>query len=168
MKLPPLPKWNQATDDIDTTDLFSLAQEYERSLLPSGITFPRTGQIWQAVRDCDVHFVASFTSDALQESGWLPGRTPPPVAPATPFGQTRLSCGERVRIVYADSPKPLAVWFQPLRYHELHERIVPAEVRSMPHYSHYRLALRTAPTSHWLHDESEVFTEAFRVIEDVA
>ena len=119
--------------------------------------------------DCEVHFVASFTSEALAESRWLPGRPPSQsIAPATPFGQARLSRSERVRVVFADDPKPLVVWFQPLRYHELHTYIVPVEVRSAPHYSHYRLALRTAPTSRWLHHESEFFTEAFRLIEDVA
>jgi len=169
MRLPPLPKWNKTTDDIDTSHLFALAQGHEQSLLPSGITFPRTGQIWEAVRDCEVHFVASFTSEALAESRWLPGRPPSQsIAPATPFGQARLSRSERVRVVFADDPKPLVVWFQPLRYHELHTHIVPVEVRSAPHYSHYRLALRTAPTSRWLHHESEFFTEAFRLIEDVA
>jgi hypothetical protein len=55
-----------------------------------------------------------------------------------------------------------------LRYHELHESIVPAEVRNEPLYSHYRLILPTAPTARWLHQESEYFTEAFRPIEDVA
>jgi hypothetical protein len=156
------------TDDIDTREMFALAQAQEQSLLPSGITFPRIGQIWEAARDCHVNFVASFTSDALAASRWLPGQPPPQnITPATPFGLARLSRGEQVRIVFADDHKPLVAWFQPLRYHELHEHIVPVEVRSAPHYSHYRLVLRTAPTSPWLQHESEFFTEAFRLIEDV-
>ncbi len=167
MRLPPLPKWNPVTDDIDAREMFALAQAQEQSLLPSGITFPRTGQIWETIRDCKVHFVAS----ALPASRWLwlPGQPPAQnISPATSFGLARLSRGEQVRIVFADKLKPLVVWFQPLRYHQLHEQIVPVEVRSAPHYAHYRLSMRTAPTSHWPHHESEFFTEAFRLIEDVA
>ena len=170
MKLPPVPKWNPVTDDIDTSHVFALAQEQQKALLPSGITFPRTGQTWEAVRDCEVHFVISFTSDALRELTWLPGRresesgAPPPPT----FGAARLSQGERVCVVFADADKPLTVWFQPLRYHELHESIIPAHVRSAPHYSHYRLTLLTAPTSRWLQNESVYFTEAFRLVENVA
>ena len=167
MKLPPLPKWNKATDDIDTGEFFARAQDYERSFLPSGIAFPRTGQIWEAMRDCQVNFVASFSSALLLKPAW-PGCHPPESAAPIPFGQSRLAQGERVRVEFAEDSKPLAVWFQPLRYDELHESIVPAEVRNAPGYLQYRLILRTAPTLRWLHEASDYFTEAFRLIEDVA
>src|SRR5258705_12139953 len=124
MKLPPLPKWNKATDDIDTSELFARAQDYERSFLPSGITFPRTGQIWEALRECPVNFVASFSSPL--NPVW-PGNHPPDSAAPIPFGQFRLAQGERVRVVFAEDSKPLVVWFQPQRYDELHDCIVPAE-----------------------------------------
>jgi hypothetical protein len=169
MKLPSIPKWNAATDDIDTSQVLALAQQHEKSLLPSDITFPRTGQIWEAVRDCEVHFVVSFRSNTLQELTWLPGRRQPQaVAMAPPFGRARLTQGEKVLVVFADADRPLNVWFQPVRYHELHENIVPANLRSAPHYSHYRLTLLTAPTSQWLQHGLEYFTKAFRLVGDVA
>ena len=40
-----MPKWNQATDDIDTADFARGALDYERSLLPRDAAFPRVGQI---------------------------------------------------------------------------------------------------------------------------
>jgi hypothetical protein len=167
MKLPPLPKWNKATDDIDANDLFALAQAQERSLLPPALTFPRTGQVWEAVRECEIGYVTSFNFDALK-LGWVPGRRgPEQLVPPAYCGRARLLGGERVRVVWAEDPKPLTIWFQPVRYHELHEQIVPAETRAAPQYFGYRLTLPTAPTSRWLHPASEYFTEVFRRIEDV-
>ena len=34
MKLPPAPKWNIKTDDIDSADLHRRAEECERAMLP--------------------------------------------------------------------------------------------------------------------------------------
>src|SRR6266852_8090291 len=58
IKLPPIPKWNKSTDDIDSQDFVQRSQDYERSLLPPDISFPRKGQIWEAVSDCVVNFIA--------------------------------------------------------------------------------------------------------------
>jgi hypothetical protein len=176
MRLPPIPKWNPATDDIDTSDLlrhaqdqFRQSQDRERSLLPSDIIFPRTGQIWEAVRDCEVHFFALFKPGLpFGELRWVPGERQPESTAPLPFGTARLSQGEGVRVVFVDEPKPLTVWFQPLRYDELHTSIVPDDVRSAPRYSHYMLSLRTAHTACCSPDEPAYFTEAFRLIEDVA
>ena len=162
-----LPKWNAATDDIDTVDLFTVAQDYEKSFLPSGISFPRTGQIWEAMRDCEVGFVASFRPGSPFELRYVAGQRLLNSTALIPVGRARLSRGERVRVVFADDPKPLAIWFQPLRCRELHESIVPAEVRNMPGYSHYRLTLQTIHTACFLAVESEYFTEAFRQVEDM-
>src|SRR5438876_7930675 len=80
IKLPPLPKWNKLTDDIDSADFALRAQDYERSLLPPDLVFPRQGQIWEAVRDCEVNFIARTTN------------------PLLPGGRARIQQGERVRI----------------------------------------------------------------------
>ena len=150
MKLPPLPKWNAATDDIDTSELFTVGQDYEKSFLPSGISFPRTGQIWEAVRDCEVDFIA-----------WIPKTI-------LPNGRARLRQGERVRILPLVDPKPIRVTFQPVRYHELHESIVSRHVRGLPGYQHYVLSLSTAYTVCCLREETGYFLELFRLVEDVA
>ena len=144
VKLPPLPKWNKTTDDIDTADFLRRSQDYERSLLPPDIIFPRTGQIWQAVRDCEVDFMA-----------WIPKTF-------IPGGRARLQQGERVRILPLDDPKPIRVSFQPVRYHELHESIVPHDIRSCPGYQHYVLSLRTAYTVCCSREETGYFHELFR------
>src|SRR5258708_25318289 len=57
IKLPPIPKWNKTTDDIDSKDFVQRSQDYERSLLPPDIRVPRTGQIWEAVDDCAGNFI---------------------------------------------------------------------------------------------------------------
>src|SRR6266542_231643 len=150
MRLPPLPKWNKTTDDIDTADFLRRSQNYERSLLPPDIIFPSTGQIWEAVRDCEVDFMAWSSKTII-----LPG------------GRARLQQGERVRILTLDDPKPIRVTFQPLRYHELHESIVPHDIRSWPGYQHYVLSLRTAYTVCCMREEAGYFHELFRPMEDV-
>src|SRR5437867_675271 len=54
MLLPPIPKWKKLTDDIDYADFARRSQDFERSLLPRKVVFPRAGQIWEAVRECEV------------------------------------------------------------------------------------------------------------------
>src|SRR2546428_12720368 len=145
MKLPPLPKWNKTTDDIDTADFLRRLQDYEWLLLPPNIIFPRTGQIWEAVRDCEVDFIA-----------WIPKTV-------LPNGRARLRQGEQVRILPLDDPKPIRVTFQPVRYHELHESIVPHDIRSWPGYQYYLLSLRTAYTVCCMREETGYFHELFRL-----
>jgi hypothetical protein len=147
MKLPPIPKWNNATDDIDSTDLLRRSRDYERSLLPPDIVVPRAGQIWEAVRDCDVHV-----------RKWIIGPRVPVL-----WRDTRLSQGERVRISTLDDPKPLEIRFVPVRYAELHDSISPHSLR-------YDLWLKIArpwsvlPT---VTCEPGYFSELFRLIKEV-
>ena len=63
MILPPPPKWDERIDGLE--DAFRWAADYERSLLPSDILFPRAGQTWKAVRDCEVDFIAFITKTIL-------------------------------------------------------------------------------------------------------
>ena len=57
--LPPL-TWNKTTDGPNEVDLILWSENYHRSLLPPETVFPCEGQIWGAIRDCDVGFEASF------------------------------------------------------------------------------------------------------------
>ena len=71
--------------------------DFERSLLPRHLVFPRGGETWEALRDCEVH--------AFFQTG--------PKGPS--FGpKVRLQEGERIRILPLDHPKPLLVRFQRL------------------------------------------------------
>src|SRR4051812_36274662 len=91
--LPPIPKWNNLTDDIDGLDYRERSQDFERSFLPKDLVFPREGQVWEVVRDCEVcgHNV---------------------VANRMMLARIPLRTGERVRILPPGHPKPLQVMFR--------------------------------------------------------
>jgi len=82
-----------------------------------------------------------------------------------PGGRARLQQGERVRIL-TSGPQPVQVTFQPVRYHELHPSIVPADIRNRPGYLYYWLCLKMAYTPCCLHEEPGFFHELFRLTED--
>ena len=142
MKIPAhFPKWNKAIDGLD--DPLKWVKDCERSRLPPGTVFPRVGQVWESLRECEVPFIA-----------WcgLPGRC------TLPGGTTRLGRGERVRVVSVDDPtKGLLMNLEPLRYDELHEIIVPELIRKAPGYLKYTLGINTG-----------YLNERFRLVEDVA
>ncbi len=160
------PKWDRAVDGLESAGKW--AMEIESSWLPRDLVFPRLGQIWEAVRDCEVPFRTS-----------LPFQQKPAHAVATPadleayleslFGVCKLHKGERVRVVDAEGPKPVQVTFVPLRYQELHERIVPEGTRKLPGYSGYVLHLKTAQTIvEFNRERQSYFTEAFKCVADIA
>ena len=112
--------------------------------MPRKVVFPRAGQIWETVRDCEV----------------------PRPAIVVPKGQllwrsARLRQGERVRILALDDPKPLQIRFQPVGYQQPHESIAP-------HGLPYELCMRTARTVPVVGDQTGYFNELFRLVEDVA
>ena len=141
------------------------AQDSERSRLPAGIVFPRVGQVWETIGECEVQFQVRFNISAT--SAWLfkPGRSAKEVQALLQGGKATLAQGERVRIEEVDDPeKPLYVTFVPVRYKELYEVIVPVEHR-IPS-SHYVLAMRTAYTPYCVREERAFFTELFRLVGD--
>ena len=102
--------------------------------------FPRGGQIWEVTDGCDAQIQYLFT------------------APITFTGSGRLTVGERVRILAGtDGPQPARVSFLPVRYDELHNSLVPPDIRDTPRYKNYTLSVR-----------ADCFHEHFRLIEDVA
>jgi hypothetical protein len=89
-------------------------------------SLPLGGQLWEATDDCDVQIQYLFT------------------APITFSGAGRLTRGEQVSIAAETShPQPLVVTFQPVRYAELHDSLVPLEIRQTPRYKRYLLSLQT-------------------------
>ena len=176
MKLPPLPKWNKTTDDIDSAEFIRSSLDYERSLLPPDLVFPRVGQIWETLRDCDVHFQAWFTVKGTHD--WFPQPLPlvteilqsgqtVQLFPHFAAGRIALKQGERVRIhALDDTNRPLQVIFVPLRYDELHQTVVPDEQRRRR--SHYVLTLRTAYTACCSREETQFFHQLFGLVEDLA
>ncbi len=101
---------------------------------------PRRGQIWEVTDGCDAQIQYLFT------------------APITFSGSGRLTAGERVCIMTETTdPQPIVVSFLPVRYDELHDSLVPPDIRDTPRYKKYLLSVTTG-----------YFHEHFRLIEDVA
>lgn len=102
--------------------------------------FPRKGQIWEVIDGCDAQIQYLFT------------------APITFSGSGTLTAGERVWVVTETTdPQPAVVSFLPVRYEELHDRLVPSDIRGTPRYKKYILSVTT-----------EYFYEHFRFIEEGA
>lgn len=100
--------------------------------------FPRKGQIWEVIDGCDTQIEYLFT------------------APIALSGSGSLTAGERVCVMTEPAnPQPPEVSFQPVRYAELHDHLVPPDIRNTPRYKQYVLSVKT-----------EYFYEHFRLIED--
>jgi hypothetical protein len=139
--------WNKTLDDLAKEieegqllgifgDEIEWAREYERSQLPRSTVFPKPDEVWETVDECEVQYMEMFT------------------APASGGGQTRLSAGEKVKMIGLADAKPIRVSFIPLRYEELHARIVPKATRREPRYGGYCLSAKTA-----------YFNQHFRLVE---
>ncbi len=53
--------------------------------------------------------------------------------------------------------QPMVVSFLPVRYDELHDSLVPPDIRDTPRYKEYMLSVKT-----------DYFHEHFRLVEDAA
>ena len=103
-------------------------------------SLPRAGQIWEVTDGCDAQIQYLFT------------------APITFSGSGRLTASERVCILAGTTePQPTRVSFLPVRYDELHDSLVPLDIRDTPRYKKYTLSVK-----------AEYFREHFRLIEDIA
>jgi hypothetical protein len=181
MRLPPVPKWNKSTDDLDYGDFARRVREYQWSLFPPDTIVPREGQIWEAVRDCKVGVRACIAQSGPRFSLMRPpnGAVVPGCYRPKPdsalmkvlmkllfLPAARLQKGERVRVLATD-PKPTSVSVEPLRYDELHDSIVPRELRAFE-YRGYQLVVETARPK-WCPDaQTPCLNEDFRFVEDAA
>ena len=161
MHLLPAPVWDKSVDGIDMKDFARRARDFERSRLPRDIVFPREGQIWEAIRDCQVGFLAWFSKAALAQQGV----TAPTKGPLFPCDPAQLNRGEKVRILTVDDPRPLTVSFVPVRYAELQDRLVPEYIRARPGLTHYQLTMTTAQTFGF-GKAADYFIDCFQLVED--
>jgi hypothetical protein len=178
--LPP-GKWNNEIDGLDAGHLACWMAEFELARLPPGTLFPRPGQVWETVRDCDVAFEACIGCTGPRFSKLLlpNGEAVTVFGPAKselrpfPFGLARLQTGERLRVLESAGiaglagPKPIGLNLQPLRYEQLQEIIIPQELRLHPGYTGYRLFVKTARPKWCLKEETAYLNEDFRLVEDV-
>lgn len=101
------------------------ATQYEQSVLPPDIRFPKVGEIYEAVQDTDVQFEIYFS------------------APITNSGSGRLLKGERLKIrLVSPLDKPIWAFADPIRYRAVEERFVPKAQREPP-YSHFTVVFKT-------------------------
>jgi hypothetical protein len=145
VRLPPVPRWNKLTDDIDSADFARRSGDYERSLLPPDLTLPCTGQIWEAMRECEVLALPIIGPKA-------PGFWPKMV----------FQRGDRIRVVEVNEPKPLQVRFQPAGHQEQLEGIGTDVREAVCIMSTARTVLSAA-----FGKEALFFTEVFRLVQDV-
>jgi len=101
------------------------ATQYEQSLLPPAIHFPKVREIYEAIQDTDVPFEIYFS------------------APITNSGNGKLLKGERVRITHI-SPKDRPIWAfaRPIQYRTVEDRFLSKAQRKPP-YGHYAVVLKT-------------------------
>jgi hypothetical protein len=114
--LPLIPKWNKATDDLDRLDYWRRSEDIERSFFPRNLVFPLEGQVWEAVRDCEVY-----------------SREPMTYQKIVVFGKkVKLRKGDQVRILPLDHPKPLQVRFQRLASGQANDVLFVRMARTVP------------------------------------
>lgn len=166
------PKWDKSVDGLENS--WRWVTDCERALLPAEIVFPRTGQIWETLRDCEVNYRAHFDcpwspSNQLLDKFQTAARGAPALLESyiMQFGTARLDRGEKVRILPLPDPKPIQITFGPVRYNELHESIIPAKVRNHPSYHGvYELSLKIAKTisDFQVAPRQTYFNESFRLL----
>ncbi len=106
------------------------ALESERSRLPSDVTYLREGQIWEAVRDCEGPFQASISS---RPKGAASAAKTAVVSLTKlhAYGTGTLHRGKRLRVVSLDGMKALFVNCVPVRYEDLHQKIIFETTRNL-------------------------------------
>lgn len=133
------PDWNLTIDDLieemkagkrRSIEEFKWAREYEQSLIPEGIRFPRKGDVYESVKDQTVSYLI----------GWR--------GPFTTGGEATLLKGERVWINSdATDEKPIGTRALPIEREKLEERMVPREDRDDPKYGGFCLFFKTVELS---------------------
>ncbi len=136
--VPPTPSgWNKTIDDLcaemergERTSIghseWVWARDYERSLIPADMRFPRKGDIYEALDDVDVHYMTSWG------------------APFTGGGQARLRKGDRVVVdTEPVEARAIGTYASAVDYDAVEERIVPASDRADPEYSGFYFSFKT-------------------------
>ena len=89
------PKWSKAVDGLENAGEWAI--EIERARLPSGFAFPREGQVWEAIRDCEIQFWPRVWKQPMK------------------LENVEIKAGEKVQVVHIDGLKPVFVSFVALR-----------------------------------------------------
>lgn len=102
------------------------AREYERSLIPAEVRFPRKGDVYEALNDLRVSYVTDWA------------------APYSGGGEAIVYKGERIIVdVRPDGLKPVGVYAKPVNYLKVEERVVPEWERESPKYGGFHFYILT-------------------------
>jgi hypothetical protein len=133
--IPPPPGWNKTISDLlDEMNAgvskgfgpeWEWARDYERSLLPADIRFPRKGDTYEALHDIEVQYLTTWD------------------APYTGGGKAVLKQGDRINVDEEPIDRPISVPVVAINYSELGERIVPSSDRNNEKYSGFYLSVKT-------------------------
>lgn len=160
------PRWDKAVDGLSDAGIWGA--NIERTRLPRDFLVPKVGEMWESIRDCEVNFRLRrgqpYRSKAFKE---FAGKCGTKTRLLLFGGKIQLRQGEQIRIVCVDDlAKPLVVTFEPLRYDELQEVLVPEEMRRMPDYEGYELSVKSARTIAYVskRDTQAYFIESFKLV----
>jgi len=133
--IPPPPGWNKTTSDLleemnagvskGFGPEWEWARDYERSLLPADIRYPRKGDVYEALRDIEVSYLTTWET------------------PYTGGGKAVLSQGEKIKVDEEPIDRPISVSAVAVNYSELEQRIVPSSDRNSEKYSGFYISVKT-------------------------
>jgi hypothetical protein len=102
------------------------ARDYESSLLPADVRFPKKGDIYESLQDIKVNYLTSWR------------------AAFTGGGEAVLKRGEKIKIdrdpIYS---RPISVYAVAINYAEVEERIVPSSDRNAAKYDGFYFSIKT-------------------------
>ncbi len=102
------------------------ALDYERSLLPSDIRFPRQGDVYESIEDQTLSFLIAYS------------------APFTGEGEGVLFKGDKIWIHTKETEgKSMGAYAIPVNYKELEQRMVSSEERDSFRYDGFYFYLQT-------------------------
>jgi O-acetyl-ADP-ribose deacetylase (regulator of RNase III) len=101
------------------------ARKLSKALMPTGLLFPKGGEVFEAVQDVQVIYFTHF------------------MAPYTHGDKAKLLKGERVIISKPNQDKPLGYYCYPINANEVEERIIPSSDKNDPAYDGFSLSIDT-------------------------
>jgi hypothetical protein len=123
--------WNKTTQDLSPDRVWSVdelrwAHDFERSLLRTWARFPKSGDVYVALKDIRVRYVTHWQQ------------------PYTGGGVGTLRRGTRVRVdVFEFNPEPISVRVEPLARALVENQLIDPRERAARGYNGFSLNIRT-------------------------
>jgi hypothetical protein len=123
--------WTKTTHDLSPDKVWSVdelrwAHDFERSLLRTWARFPKSGDVYVALKDIRVRYVTHWRQ------------------PYTGGGTGTLRRGTRVRVdVFEFNPEPVSVRVEPLARALVESQLIDPRERATAGYNGFSLTIRT-------------------------